>query len=744
LSLPADHDLLHSAIRGDARPTGVFRVAGATLRPVVVSDSLKAALDVADDDAVAQAFEDAGGVPWLQSHARSRRPLELAAGKHRLVMSARSIGDDGLQVRGVDAEQAEVSNTLTADIIGGLSNDETGVVFLDPAGRVLAVNYAFYRYFPAVPGFPRLGEPFAELVRGAIAHGYLPQAAGREERFVRWTVDHFMGESAEPISVLSGAGRWINTSRMRFRNGAVAILLIDMTEMRQELEQLTSFAQNTRNMVFVRVADGSSTARVWGQDAKRILGERMGRSRVELSGWRACIHPEDRERYEAALAQRQKTGEAYEMEFRFVHPEDGRIVWLLENGWRSIDSVTGQIYLDNYLLDITERKEADAELRHNEVRFQEFAEMAADWAFEADADMNLTWISQNFSEISGMSTARYVGRSWAEITEAVLPDLPRDQVRMWRTLLKTWSERQPFRISPLLFRFPGGNDRMVEVGGTPVFDHRGRFVGHRGIARDVTPFVRAREDARAAMRAAEAANRAKSEFIANMSHELRTPLNAIIGFAHVMEQEMFGPMTNARYHGYAADIAASGQHLLSLVNDVLDLSRIEADRVKVDRETVAVCPEVDRVLSLFRESAGRRRLYSNGCSACTVQADRRLLRQMLINLVGNAVKFTGEDGEIRVDVTVEGDELRLTVTDDGIGMNADDIRTALEPFGRAAGADIAGGTGLGLPLTRKLAELHGGSLSIKSTPRKGTSVMLMLPRAEADAALTGGSARMSA
>ena len=741
----ADDELLREAVAGDARPTAVFRIGADGLVPVAVSATLRDALGASDDSAVAGCFEGLGGARVLLRRADDHRPIEVpGAPGRRLVMSARRVGENGIQLRGVDEQDSLVSNTLTAKVVADLVNDETGVVFLDPTGRLLAVNYAFYQFFPVAPGFPKIGAPFAELVRGAIDQGYLPGAAGREARYVDWTVEHFMGESAAPLSVRSAAGRTLTAHRLRLRNGAVAILLIDTTALNSEIDQFRSFVRNTRGVVYVRIASGEPIARVWGTDARKILGVVGDGERIHVDVWRPLVDCRDSEAYAAAEVRRRERREPYVIEFRFRHPKTGETRWLQENSWVATDSATGEVFFDSFMIDITERKEAEAERWHSEQRFREFADMAADWAFEADAEQRMTWISENFEAVSkGVPAERFVGRLWSDIVDDVCEGLPVDQVRQWQRLLSVWGEGRAFRISPLLFRFAGDHQLMIEVSGAPIHDRHGRFVGMRGVARDVTSLVRAREDARAAMLQAEAANRAKSEFIANMSHELRTPLNAIIGFANVMEQELFGALHNDRYRGYAADIGASGQHLLSLVNDVLDLSRIEADRVMLEREPVSVTPEVDRAVSLFRESAGQRRLAVSGDADAVAHADRRLLRQMLINLIGNAVKFTADTGWIDVEVAVTGGAVALHVRDDGIGMTEADILTAMEPFGRAAGADIAGGTGLGLPLTRKLAELHGGTLSIRSEPRRGTTVTLELPRPPA-ALMTGGDARLSA
>ena len=235
-----------------------------------------------------------------------------------------------------------------------------------------------------------------------------------------------------------------------------------------------------------------------------------------------------------------------------------------------------------------------------------------------------------------------------------------------------------------------------------------------------------------AMTRAEAANQAKSEFLANMSHELRTPLNAINGFSEIMAGEMFGPLGDPKYKGYAADILKSGQHLLSLINDVLDMAKIEAGKLTLHYETVSLKEVVDDAARLMRgkiQEAGLN-LLVDAPDLPEIDADYRGLKQVVLNLISNAVKFTPEGGHIVVAISREDDErLRVAVTDTGIGIAAEDLTRLARPFEQVEGqhSKTTQGTGLGLALTKSLIELHGGTLSIESEPGRGTTVSFDLP-----------------
>jgi signal transduction histidine kinase len=233
---------------------------------------------------------------------------------------------------------------------------------------------------------------------------------------------------------------------------------------------------------------------------------------------------------------------------------------------------------------------------------------------------------------------------------------------------------------------------------------------------------------------ADAANQAKSQFLANMSHELRTPLNAIIGFSEMMMKETFGPLGNARYKEYLGDIHLSARHLLEIINEVLDMSKIEAGRVELDEEYFNVeqlIAAVTRMMASRAFSSGLELKEEVQDNLPPLFADSRLIRQILINLVGNAVKYSNTNGVITVKAHVlENGNMQLVVADTGMGIPKDRIQEALEPFGQvssSAESRQSQGTGLGLPLAKAMVELHGGALTLDSDTGKGTRVYIEIP-----------------
>jgi PAS domain S-box-containing protein len=282
-------------------------------------------------------------------------------------------------------------------------------------------------------------------------------------------------------------------------------------------------------------------------------------------------------------------------------------------------------------------------------------------------------------------------------------------------------------------------EAVVKQGGTvPLFMTIGKLQAAKSqaafcaVVRDITQWKKTELELREAKEMAEATSRQKSEFLARVSHELRTPLNAIMGFSEVMRLQRFGKIENEKYRSYVNDIHASGGHLLSLINDLLDLSKVEAGKIELNFTSVNLGDVADHALKMLQDQATSARVVMRKAippDTPNVVADLRSMRQIMLNLLSNAVKFTDPGGQVIIStqLTPSG-ELKLRVKDTGIGMNESQIADALEPFRRVQteGRDVQG-TGLGLPLTKALVEANRASFEITSEPRQGTLVEITFP-----------------
>jgi signal transduction histidine kinase len=315
-----------------------------------------------------------------------------------------------------------------------------------------------------------------------------------------------------------------------------------------------------------------------------------------------------------------------------------------------------------------------------------------------------------YEEITRFSSDR-MGRSEDETEDRVRRRLTRNRIKSRLNRIKKY--RDDLIIHQNMEPMPGG--------------------GFITTYTDITELEKARALLTEEMQRAEFANRSKTEFLANMSHELRTPLNAIIGFSEIIHQELKGPLGTSSYKEYAANILESGRLLLELINDILDLSKIESGEAPVENRTIDVAKAIHSCLVMTRERADKGGIEI----ALTLpdpfprlKADSRMIKQVLLNLLSNAIKFTEPGG--RVDVQAELDEddwLALTVADTGIGIAEDDIAAVLEPFTQVANTLTKHhtGTGLGLAIVKSLVELHGGEFRLQSTLGEGTTVTIRLP-----------------
>jgi PAS domain S-box-containing protein len=432
---------------------------------------------------------------------------------------------------------------------------------------------------------------------------------------------------------------------------------------------------------------------------------------MELMRFRDIAEEVDQSRATVYREQRVKTGGA-------VHFLRSRHVPLFD----SAGELTGFGGLLNLFAENTAGVEDSSVIAD---RYADFLRLTADWVWETDALLNFVMVSQRVMNA--------VGRAPQELIGTNLMSLCASSSRA-NEVKKRFDRLSPFREQIFEMLDSEGRSKTFLLSAVPVFDRRdGSLQGYRGAATDITELNRRENGLRAAKEAADVANMAKTQFLANMSHELRTPLNAIIGFSDVMRMEMIGPVGNPQYRTYIADIHSSALHLLGIINDVLDVSRIEAGKVQLMDGIVNLEEIFDSVLRLVRErqtEAGLSLTSELPARPPRLNADKRKLKQILINLISNAIKFTPSGGAITLSARVlETGALEIVIADNGIGIASDDIERVLQPFVQADSAlhRKFDGAGLGLPLSRGLARLHGGELTLDSLPGRGTRAIVELP-----------------
>ncbi len=365
--------------------------------------------------------------------------------------------------------------------------------------------------------------------------------------------------------------------------------------------------------------------------------------------------------------------------------------------------------------------EADEELRA-------ILDTAADGIITLDGELRIHTFSAGAEAIFGYRIAEVAGKPFADLIASDSRKVLRDYFAA-------------LQGPGLASVFNDGREvtAVVKQGGTvPLFLTLGKLQAPKSqaafcaVVRDITHWKKTETELRQAKETAEATSRQKSEFLARISHELRTPLNAIMGFSEVMRLQRFGRIENEKYRGYVNDIHASGGHLLSLINDLLDLSKVEAGKLELNFTSVNLGDVTEHAMKMLQEQATSARVVLRKTlppELPNVVADLRSMRQIMLNLLSNAVKFTDPGGQVIVSAQVTpAGELKLLVKDTGIGMDAEQLREALQPFRRVTteGRD-AQGTGLGLPLTKALAEANRTKFSISSEPRKGTLAEITFP-----------------
>lgn len=561
----------------------------------------------------------------------------------------------------------------------------------------------------------------------------------------RWAVDYCIEETGKgkdhefEYRMIAADGRvvWLrDIVTVTPRAGAPPVVrgfMIDITGRKQAEEALRQSEEQFRNLVEgsiqgILIHDNFKPLFV-NRSLARMLGYDDPKDILAVDSVQDLTAPHERERtrrYKEARLKGEPAPETYELQWL---RKDGSLVWLESRN--RVVNWQGRTAIQSILVDVDERKKAEEALRRQtQALVQRVRELKCLYSISRAIDDPARTPAQYCA-----AAVEIVPNGWQ------FPERTCARVTCFgQTFTSSDFQETPFKqASPIVV---GG----VEVGGVEVFfkgdggsDGWPFLVEERDLINELAKRLgdaierKQAEDALLhAKNQAELANRAKSEFLANMSHELRTPLNSVIGFADMLRTQMLGPVGNPKYIEYAGDIIASGTHLLEVINDILDLSKIEAGELAIDDNIIDVGDLVDGCVRMIRPRAARARIrltIDAPNAPVALRGDALRIKQILLNLLSNAVKFTPADGKVAVRVGLDGGAVVLTVHDTGIGIAPEDIPRILEPFGQVESSLTRGheGTGLGLTLVKRLTEKHGGSLAIASAPGAGTTVTVRFP-----------------
>jgi two-component system cell cycle sensor histidine kinase PleC len=482
----------------------------------------------------------------------------------------------------------------------------------------------------------------------------------------------------------------------------------------------------------------------WSQSMFEILGLDTKYDLLSFGDVNALVHPDDVRLYQLAAELADATTTTIDHAFRMRHAA-GHWVWLRARCELVRQPGEPGLHLIGIAVDITEQKNLVEKTFAADMRLRDAIETIPEAFVLWDAENRLVLCNSNFQELHGLADeAITVGASFESVVAAGSKPVVRNKIITGgpsvpgaRTFEAQLEDGRWLHISER--RTKDGGYVSVGTDITALKTHEEKLVDSERRLMATVADLRASQQRLAELAEkyaeektrAEEANQAKSKFLANMSHELRTPLNAIIGFSEIMESGMFGPLGAEKYHEYCGDIRGSGQYLLEVINDILDMSKIEAGRIRLDFEDLnldSLLAEAMRVVAA-RAQDKQLELTTRISPELRLRADRRALKQIALNLLSNAVKFTPYGGRITVRGRASNYCITLTILDSGIGIAKDALARLGRPFEQVESQLTKShqGSGLGLAISKSLVELHGGSMRIRSTLGKGTLVVVRLP-----------------
>ncbi len=696
-----------------------------------------------DPEAGLAALDEIEEMVHPEDRARHALLLDQARVAEKPVSGGYRILVDG-RIRFVELRSLPPERTPEGEVLRGTLQDVTGqrraelmlrdsiesaddaFILFDEDDRVLMFNDRYRDLFAAVGDRLRPGLTHEEVSRLLLESGQITEAIGREDAWLAERLARDRTAGADRIQRFED-GRVVRLRERPTRLGGMVTIRSDITEIYRaqvEAEEQARAVQTLLETAPVSLAILRDERFVFAN--KRIYdlfavpdGELIGRPGPDF-----FADPAQHKVMNDAL-RRDRVITGLEIE---VAADDGSRSWVTVNAApiRYLDG--GALFVG--LLDITERKAAEERLAASETRFRTIAQgVPVPLCISRPADGGIVFANAPFRELLELGERSLFGLKMSEfyvnpaqrsmVVERVTRDGVVDSLPLEMRTARGRSVSTQHSI------------RTIEWDGeTALF----------GAILDVSDQQRIQRELIEALSAAEAANDSKSQFLAVMSHELRTPLNAILGFSEVMMSEVFGPMGNPRYQEYAGDIHASGQHLLALISDVLDLSRIEAGRLELNEVPLQPGPlsrDLIRFVEARAREIGSRIVLEDRTDGEMVLADERCLKQVLLNLLSNAVKFSYRNTDI--ELLIARDEegaLEFRVFNHGDGIAEEDIERVMQPFTQiqSAHARTEHGTGLGLSISRRLMEAHQGSLELRSEPGKGLTALARFPSSRVRAA----------
>ncbi|HET7715260.1 MAG TPA: ATP-binding protein [Bauldia sp.] len=488
----------------------------------------------------------------------------------------------------------------------------------------------------------------------------------------------------------------------------------------------------------------------WSRSMFEIVGQEQRDDLIGFGEVARMIHPDDGDLMALAESLYEKNEATVDRMFRMRHA-DGRWIWLRARA-ELVDRDSGEPHLIGIAVDVTEQMRLVERSKTADIRLRDAIETISEAFVLWDADNRLVMCNSKYQQLHGMPDSALIpGTPYADVIAAGRKPLVRAQVV---TDGRPEEGARSFELQLEDGRWLQINERRTKDGGfvsvgtdiTQLKRHEAKLIdGERRLMATIADLRQSRQKLELQAQQmvelaekyaeekdrAEDANRAKSEFLANISHELRTPLNAIIGFSEIMQSGMFGALGSAKYQEYCRDINQSGAYLLGVINDILDMSRIEAGRMVLDLEDLVLDGIVEESIRIVQTQADAQKIevVTDVGKNLRMRGDRKALKQIMLNLLSNAVKFTPPGGHITVRARTTGTAVTFSVEDTGIGIPKEALKKLGRPFEQVGNQFTKShrGSGLGLAITSSLAELHGGAMRIRSREGHGTIVSVRLP-----------------